>query len=73
MTEQHGQEHVLWSADRNYRRCPCCAQEVVKHGWLYADPPPPNPINDTRKPLGEVFQHPNGNDCVRLSSGKCRQ
>jgi hypothetical protein len=49
--------------------CPSCKRVATAHGWLFRESPPRAPRADNRKPIGEVFMHPDAKDCTVRHGG----
>jgi hypothetical protein len=64
-------DYITYDSEWSAKPCPQCNQRVASaHGWLFKEPPPTSPTIDTRKPIGEVFIHDEGNDCVILAESE---
>ena len=65
IAEKKKLEFIIWEQKRQI--CPICRRPSNAHGWLYwGEEPPDEAKPDTLEtPVGEVFTHPQGEDCKR--------
>jgi hypothetical protein len=71
MDARHGYYDLTCDAVWSAKTCPHCGQRAASgHGWLFNDTPPSSPVLDTRTPIGEVFIHDSGDDCVILAESE---
>ena len=71
MNERRGSYYITYEGGRATKTCPQCKQRAASgHGWLFKEPPPTSPALDRRKPVGEVFTHDDGGDCVILTEAE---
>jgi hypothetical protein len=67
MNERRGSYYITYEVGWATKTCSHCKQRVASgHGWLFKEPTPKSPALDKRKPIGEVFIHDDGEDCVLL-------
>ena len=61
--------HVAYEKDWQKQPCAICqSRDATSHGYLYRDEVNGVPdANEKRSPVGEVFQHEDGEDCVRIA------
>ena len=61
--------HVGPEKDWRKQPCPICqSRDATSHGYLYRDEVNGDPIvNEKRSPVGDVFRHEDGEDCVRIA------
>jgi hypothetical protein len=61
--------HIGYEKDWQKQPCAICqSRDATSHGYLYRDEVNGVPdANEKRSPVGEVFQHEDGEDCVRIA------
>jgi hypothetical protein len=71
MSEESRNYFISYERVWTTRDCPLCKQRLATaHGLLYRDPLPET--FDTRQPVGEVYFHETGQDCVVLAHSERR-
>ncbi len=67
MNARCGSYYITYEVGWTTKTCLHCKQRAASgHGWLFKESPPTSPALDKRKPIGEVFLHDDGEDCVIL-------
>ena len=66
---QESSYYIKYEDRWNPKACPRCGREATGHGSLFKEPRQSSPVEDKRKPVGEVFVH-DTEDCVVLADSE---